>query len=215
MRACPPDVLIGDREREIALDRLAQAFSEGRINEFEFDGRQERALAARTHADVEGALARLPEPVIALSLATRGIQALSRRRRQLTVGLATLALGAGALATGIPAAAVHMVHATPAQRALEQAIDADERSGFPDALNGHWLHDFAPELQLAERPLKPTYLPETVSVIWDGERTGYWTHYCVAHEGVTCAAMYPGRPRRTASAPTQTAAQTAARAKAR
>ncbi|MFC4905968.1 DUF1707 SHOCT-like domain-containing protein [Actinomadura gamaensis] len=51
-----------DRDRDRALVRLHSAFAEGRLTEPELDERIERALAARTMADLTSLSADLPDP---------------------------------------------------------------------------------------------------------------------------------------------------------
>ena len=56
---------IGDAERTEVADRLARHFSDGRLDEAEFGDRLDRAMRAKTMADLAGLLADLPdtEPV--------------------------------------------------------------------------------------------------------------------------------------------------------
>jgi len=49
-----------DRERDAVVQRVQDAFAEGRLDDVEFDERTRAALTARTHADLEGLLADLP-----------------------------------------------------------------------------------------------------------------------------------------------------------
>src|SRR5215472_1519247 len=51
---------IGDAERTDAADRLAKHFSDGRLDETEFGERLDRAMRAKTMADLSGLLADLP-----------------------------------------------------------------------------------------------------------------------------------------------------------
>src|SRR5260370_29780616 len=52
---------IGDAERTEVADRLAKHFSHGRLDEAEFGDRLDRAMRAKTMADLTGLLADLPE----------------------------------------------------------------------------------------------------------------------------------------------------------
>src|SRR5438445_1156008 len=49
-----------DRERDAVVQRMQDAFAEGRLNDDEFDERSRAALTARTHADLDALLADLP-----------------------------------------------------------------------------------------------------------------------------------------------------------
>jgi len=55
-----PAVRASDRERDAVLQRIQQAFAEGRLDDAEFDERMRAALTARTHADLDVLLADLP-----------------------------------------------------------------------------------------------------------------------------------------------------------
>jgi Domain of unknown function (DUF1707) len=52
---------IGDAERSAIADRLAKHFSDGRLDEDEFNDRLDRAMRATTMADLTGLLADLPD----------------------------------------------------------------------------------------------------------------------------------------------------------
>ena len=56
----PPATRASDRERDVVVQRVQDAFAEGRLNDTEFDERTRAALTARTHADLEALLADLP-----------------------------------------------------------------------------------------------------------------------------------------------------------
>lgn len=60
-----PGVLrVSHAEREPAVERLAQAYTEGRLDEPEFDVRLHLAMTAKTRADLDAVLADLePQPV--------------------------------------------------------------------------------------------------------------------------------------------------------
>jgi hypothetical protein len=49
-----------DRERDAVVQRVQDAFAEGRLDDTEFDERTRAALTARTHADLDTLLADLP-----------------------------------------------------------------------------------------------------------------------------------------------------------
>lgn len=51
---------IGDAERSQVAEALGKHFAEGRLDQHEFDERMERAMAAKTEADLTGLLADLP-----------------------------------------------------------------------------------------------------------------------------------------------------------
>jgi hypothetical protein len=52
---------IGDAERSAIADRLAKHFSDGRLDEAEFNDRLDRAMRAKTMADLTGLLSDLPD----------------------------------------------------------------------------------------------------------------------------------------------------------
>ena len=51
---------VSDAEREAVTDRLAEHFAAGRLDQAEFDDRVERAMSAKTRADLSGLFAGLP-----------------------------------------------------------------------------------------------------------------------------------------------------------
>ena len=55
-----PAMRASDRERDAVLQRIQQAFAEGRLDDAEFDERMRAALTARTHADLDMLLTDLP-----------------------------------------------------------------------------------------------------------------------------------------------------------
>jgi hypothetical protein len=58
------EMRVGDAERTEIADRLARHFSDGRLDEAEFSERLDRAMRAKTMADLSGLLSDLPgEPV--------------------------------------------------------------------------------------------------------------------------------------------------------
>jgi DUF1707 SHOCT-like domain len=60
-----PAVRASDRERDAVVQRVQQAFAEGRLDDTEFDERMRAALTARTHADLDVLLSDLPAPTSA------------------------------------------------------------------------------------------------------------------------------------------------------
>jgi hypothetical protein len=59
-----------DRERDAVVQRVQDAFAEGRLDDTEFDERTRAALTARTHADLDALLADLPAATAAPGTAT-------------------------------------------------------------------------------------------------------------------------------------------------
>ncbi|MGH9101009.1 MAG: DUF1707 SHOCT-like domain-containing protein, partial [Acidimicrobiales bacterium] len=59
---CGPDptLRIGDAERNAAADALSQHYSAGRLDDAELKERLDRAMSARTGADLGGLMADLP-----------------------------------------------------------------------------------------------------------------------------------------------------------
>lgn len=60
-----PTMRVGDAERGDVVDRLSKHYSDGRLDHTEFSERLDRAMSARTMADLAGLLSDLPdgEPV--------------------------------------------------------------------------------------------------------------------------------------------------------
>lgn len=52
---------VGDAERTAIADRLAKHYSDGRLDEAEFNDRLDRAMRAKTMADLTGLLSDLPD----------------------------------------------------------------------------------------------------------------------------------------------------------
>ena len=69
-------VRASDGERDTVVQRVQQAFAEGRLDDTEFDERMRAALTARTRADLDALLADLPAetsaPTAAPTTAGRG-----------------------------------------------------------------------------------------------------------------------------------------------
>jgi hypothetical protein len=55
-----PATRASDRERDAVVQRIQQAFAEGRLDDTEFDERMRAALTARTHGDLDVLLTDLP-----------------------------------------------------------------------------------------------------------------------------------------------------------
>lgn len=55
-----PDLRVGDREREVTLERLRDAHAEGRLAVDEFYGRLDDVYRARTYADLDALVVDLP-----------------------------------------------------------------------------------------------------------------------------------------------------------
>jgi hypothetical protein len=70
--AGPPATRASDRERDEVVQRVQQAFAEGRLDDAEFDERMRAALVARTHADLDALLADLPAAAATLPAAASG-----------------------------------------------------------------------------------------------------------------------------------------------
>lgn len=56
-----PTMRVSDADRAEIADRLAKHFSDGRLDQAEFDSRLDQAMSATTGADLAGLLADLPE----------------------------------------------------------------------------------------------------------------------------------------------------------
>lgn len=56
-----PAMRVGDRDRDAVVQRLQQAFADGRLDDDEFDQRTRAALTARLSTDLAGLTADLPE----------------------------------------------------------------------------------------------------------------------------------------------------------
>ena len=71
---------ISESDRDAAVRRLQDAYADGKLSHEEMDKRLDRALTATTHAELEPALASLPEPA-AGTTATIGAAGGRIRRR--------------------------------------------------------------------------------------------------------------------------------------
>ena len=60
-RAAPdPSLRVSDADRSAVADRLSRHYADGRLDQDEFSERMERAMSAKTQADLAGLLADLP-----------------------------------------------------------------------------------------------------------------------------------------------------------
>src|SRR5579859_1394873 len=67
-----PAVRASDRERDAVVQRVQDAFAEGRLDDAEFDERTRAALTARTHGDLDAVAADLPAASAAKGPAAAG-----------------------------------------------------------------------------------------------------------------------------------------------
>jgi hypothetical protein len=67
-----PATRASDQERDAVLQRVQQAFAEGRLDDAEFDERMRAALTARTHGDLDVLLTDLPAAAASTAPATGG-----------------------------------------------------------------------------------------------------------------------------------------------
>jgi hypothetical protein len=79
-------IRVSDAERNAVTEQLATHYSEGRLDQAEFDERVNRAMAAKTRGDLEGLFDDLPDPGPAGASGTGGAASQSapyrlRRRR--------------------------------------------------------------------------------------------------------------------------------------
>lgn len=94
---------VSDAERQAVADRLAEHYSEGRLDQAEFDERAGRAMSAKTRADLTGLFDDLPEPGmpgVPADPAAPGIPARRRRRHSGRGVLAVALIAFIALAAG-------------------------------------------------------------------------------------------------------------------
>jgi Domain of unknown function (DUF1707) len=62
IRYTDQNLRVSDAERNAVAERLAAHYSEGRLDQAEFDERVSRAMAAKTRGDLEGLFDDLPDP---------------------------------------------------------------------------------------------------------------------------------------------------------
>jgi Domain of unknown function (DUF1707) len=65
-------IRVSDAERNAVTERLATHYSDGRLDQAEFDERVSRAMAAKTRGDLEGLFDDLPDPESAGASGTGG-----------------------------------------------------------------------------------------------------------------------------------------------
>lgn len=74
-----PGLRVSDAERAEAADRLSQHFSDGRLDQAEYNERLDQAMSAKTRADLGGLFAGLP-PTEAEAAAAREAEAAAARQ---------------------------------------------------------------------------------------------------------------------------------------
>jgi hypothetical protein len=62
IRYSDQDMRVSDAERNAVAERLGVHFSDGRLDQAEFDERVSRAMAAKTRGDLDGLFDDLPDP---------------------------------------------------------------------------------------------------------------------------------------------------------
>jgi hypothetical protein len=85
-----PGTRASDRDRDAVLQRVQQAFAEGRLDDAEFDERMRAALTARTYADLDVLLTDLPA-----AAAPGGAPAVSRGPGRFAIALKSSVRRAG------------------------------------------------------------------------------------------------------------------------
>jgi hypothetical protein len=82
MRYSDQHIRVSDAERNAVTERLAAHYSDGRLDQAEFDERVSRAMAAKTRGDLDGLFDDLPDPEPAGASGTGGPAVAYRRRRR-------------------------------------------------------------------------------------------------------------------------------------
>ena len=72
IRYSDQNLRVSDAERNAVAERLGAHYSEGRLDQAEFDERVSRAMAAKTRGDLDGLFDDLPEPEPAGASGTGG-----------------------------------------------------------------------------------------------------------------------------------------------
>jgi hypothetical protein len=103
-RSRDPDLRASDTERDAVATELGEHFQAGRLSQAEFDDRLGRALAARTHRDLDELLADLPRTQTTVHAAP------STRRRGAIVSPVVVALALGVAAVAVIATGVAAAH---------------------------------------------------------------------------------------------------------
>jgi hypothetical protein len=77
-----PDMRVSHAERTEVADRLSKHYGDGRLDEEEFNERLDRAMKAKTHADLNGLFADLPDQpgVPDLSRPAKEVRSMPQRR---------------------------------------------------------------------------------------------------------------------------------------
>jgi hypothetical protein len=73
-----PDMRVSNAERTEVADRLSKHYGDGRLDEEEFNARLDRAMKAKTQADLNGLFADLPD--VAGTEATKEVRPMPHRR---------------------------------------------------------------------------------------------------------------------------------------
>jgi hypothetical protein len=73
-----PDMRVSNAERTEVADRLSKHYGEGRLDEEEFNARLDRAMKAKTQADLNGLFADLPD--VPGTEATKEVRPMPHRR---------------------------------------------------------------------------------------------------------------------------------------
>ena len=94
-----PDLRVSDAERAEVAEILSKHFSDGRLDQAEFDERLQRAMSAKTRADLAGLLTDLP--------ATAPSAGPSDHRRRGRTGLLLLAVLLAMVALTVPVWPLH------------------------------------------------------------------------------------------------------------
>lgn len=100
-------IRVSDADRNAVAERLAAHYSDGRLDQAEFDERVSRAMAAKTRGDLDGLFDDLPDPEPAGASGTG--QAIPYRRRHHTAARPLLVVAlviALAIAVGHTVAAI-------------------------------------------------------------------------------------------------------------
>ncbi len=86
------DIRIGDTERREMADLLGKHYSDGRLDDVEFNERMERAMAAKTRGDLKGLLSDLPPLGLPVTMPTSPPRTRRLLRTVAVIGLVVMAL---------------------------------------------------------------------------------------------------------------------------
>jgi hypothetical protein len=89
-----PDLRAADADRDRTVERLRLAASEGRLDNDELEDRVSRALAARTHGELDTLLSDLPRPHVPVPRPDRGLELRQRTAAFLTPNVVCIAIWA-------------------------------------------------------------------------------------------------------------------------